>query len=285
MGVNFKLSYLTPNIIIKLLNLYVPDKMSLQIQKLMSKLSIEQTRAIKVLLSQIKGFIEVVQQILNNTSSVEHSRYISYREMARIHNDFCESVGKVMKAPALTYKFDLEKLPMRMDTLWGEQKKILESVLVSSKMLYSSVEGNLNFVDDEFENLENFISSRLRSSVFRKPEKEQEIQDVIETLLIGKGMSKGSDYDRETGKIEFSGKEFIPDFIINNLGLCIEVKLLRQGKKSSIIEEICADITAYSTAYSKQLFVIYDLGVIQNEYEFKKDIQGKGDIKVVIVKH
>ena len=31
----------------------------------------------------------------------------------------------------------------------------------------------------------------------------------IESLLLGRGLSKGSDYDRETGKFEFSGKEYI----------------------------------------------------------------------------
>ena len=98
-------------------------------------------------------------------------------------------------------------------------------------------------------------------------------------------MNKGTDYDRETGKFEFSGKEYIPDFIIPKLGLCIEVKLLREGYRSKIIEEISADITAYGKQYERQLFVVYDLGCIQNEAEFKRDIENSGEIKVIIVKH
>ena len=85
---------------------------------------------------------------------------------------------------------------------------------------------------------------------------------------------------------EFSGKEYIPDFIVPKLNLCIEVKLLKDGRKSRIIEEINADITAYNKIYKRQLFVVYDLGVVRDEVEFKRDIENaKDDIKVIIVKH
>ena len=107
----------------------------------------------------------------------------------------------------------------------------------------------------------------------------------LQALLLGRGLSKGTDYDRETGKFEFSGKEYIPDFIIPKLQLCIEVKLLRDGRKSKVIEEISADITAYAKQYERQLFVVYDLGVIQNADEFRRDIENSGNVKVIIVKH
>lgn len=69
------------------------------------------------------------------------------------------------------------------------------------------------------------------------------------------------------------------------MSLCIEVKLLRENRKSKIIEEISADITAYKKIYNRQLFVVYDLGVIQNELEFKRDIEMSDGVKVIIVKH
>ena len=50
-------------------------------------------------------------------------------------------------------------------------------------------------------------------------------------------------------------------------------------------DEINADITAYSTKYERLLFVVYDLGVIRDEAEFRRDIENAGaNIKVVIVK-
>ena len=205
--------------------------------------------------------------------------------MACMYNDLAEQARKLMKNHAMFYTFNTDKIRGHSDTVWTEQKRILEQVLISTKILYSALASNMNFADDEFDNLEYFIQSRLRTVIFEKPQKEIEVQNAIEALLLGRGLSKGTDYDRETGKFEFSGKEYIPDFIVPNLQLCIEVKLLRENKKSKVIEEISADITAYSKQYERQLFVVYDLGCIQNEEEFKRDIEKAGNVKVIIIKH
>ena len=251
----------------------------------MAKNSLDETKMIKVLLAQIKAFRDTVQDILNNNNAAEHSRYVAYKDMAHIYNDFAEQVRRVLKIPSMIYTFNVDEMPGFADTVWGIQKKILEQVLISSKMLCASLEGSVDFADDEFDNLENFIFSRLRTVIFSKPEKEIEVQNAVESLLLGRGLNKGTDYDRESGKFEFSGKEYIPDFIVPKLNLCIEVKLLREGKKSRVIEEISADVTAYSKQYERQLYIVYDSGVIQNEAEFRQDIEKSGSIKVIVVKH
>ena len=50
----------------------------------------------------------------------------------------------------------------------------------------------------------------LRTVIFDKPQKE------IEALLLGRGLNKGIDYDRESGKFEFSGKEYIQILLFLN---------------------------------------------------------------------
>lgn len=249
------------------------------------KNSLDSTREIKVLLSQLKSFCNTISEILNNTGAAETARYACYKDMAYTYNDFAARVKDVLKVSSMYYTFNVDQMPGWGDTVWPVQKKILEQVLVASRMLLSSLEGSVDFVDDEFDNIENFLQSRLRTVVFQKPEKEIDVQNALEALLLGRGMSKGADYDRETGKFEFSGKEYIPDFIIPKMSLCIEVKLLREGRKSKIIEEISADITAYRKIYQRQLFVVYDLGTIQNEVEFKRDIEMTDGVKVIVVKH
>lgn len=249
------------------------------------KNTIDKTREIKVLISQLSAFIQTINEILGNSNTVETARYASFSDMARTYNDFAEKAKEVMNISSMVYTFNLDVIPSWGDSVWPTQKRILEQVLLSARMLMSSLEGSMDFVDDEFDNLENFLQSRLRSVIYQKPEKEFEVQNAIEALLLGRGLSKGTDYDRESGKFEFSGKEYIPDFIIPKMSLCIEVKLLREGRKSKVIEEISADITAYKKAYHRQLFVVYDLGVIQNEVEFKRDIEMSDGVKVIIVKH
>ena len=62
--------------------------------------------------------------------------------------------------------------------------------------------------------------------------------------------------------------------------------MLKDNRKSHVIEEINADITAYSKEYKRQLFIVYDLGFIRDEIESKRAIENSGDeIKVIVVKH
>ena len=61
----------------------------------MAKNTLDETREIKVLLSQIKGFCETIHDILHNSTAAEIGRYASYRDMARIYNDFAEQVKNV----------------------------------------------------------------------------------------------------------------------------------------------------------------------------------------------
>lgn len=177
----------------------------------MAKNTLDETKEIKILLSQIRALSDTIQEILNNDHVPDFARYVSYRDMASMYNDLAERVRDVMKVNAMFYTFNVDKMPGWGDTVWPSQKKIIEQVLVSTKMLYSCLSSNADFADDEFDNLENFIKSRLRTVIFSRPEKEIEVQNAIESLLAGRGLNKGVDYDRETGKFEFSGKEYIPD--------------------------------------------------------------------------
>ena len=174
----------------------------------MAKNSLDETRALKVLLAQVRGFCESIQDILHNKDTAEIGRYTSFRDMAHTYNDLAETARVLLRVPSMFYTFNVDEMPSWGDSVWPVQKKILEQVWVSAKLLYSSLEGSIDFVDDEFDNLENFIQSRLRAVIFEKPQREVEVQNAIESLLLGRGLSKGSDYDRETGKFEFSGKEY-----------------------------------------------------------------------------
>ena len=118
------------------------------------------------------------------------------------------------------------------------------------------------------------------------PFTEVQIQNAIEQLFIGKGLVKGIDYGRETGRVQVSIKEVVPDFILYKLNLAIEVKLSKSRTKSkTIVDEINADILAYGKQYRNILFVIYDLESIRDEDEYKKDLDNGNNVRLVIIKH
>ncbi|QMV40074.1 PD-(D/E)XK nuclease domain-containing protein [Cohnella cholangitidis] len=250
----------------------------------MSNLTITEVKEIKTLILQAKGLEKTIDDILSR-DGMEANKYTSFKSMAHTYNDLANRAGSVMKIGSF-YKMNTEDMRGWADTLWPTAKSILETVLISTRILISSLESNIDFVEVEIDNIESFIRSKLRSALYRAPEKEKEVQNAIENLFLGKGFNKAIDYDRETGKFNYSGREYIPDFILPKLRMCIEVKLLKDSsKKSKIIEEINADLTAYLKEYENVLFVVYDIGVIRDELEFCRDIENNEGIKVIIVKH
>ena len=159
-------------------------------------------------------------------------------------------------------------------------------VFANVAIMRSILENKLDVKNEEIKNLKNFFIANLRKAVLKEPEIEEDIQNVIEQLLIGKGFSKGVDYDREVGRIKVSIKEVIPDFIFPKLDLALEIKFSKSKRKSKVlVDEINADIQSYSKKYSKLLFLVYDMGTIRDEGEFKNDLDNKDNIQVIIIKN
>lgn len=128
--------------------------------------------------------------------------------------------------------------------------------------------------------------SHLRKVIFTSPEREVEVQNAIESLLVGRGYQKGVDYDRESGKFKFSGREFIPDFVFGTPKLALEVKLIKAAAQvSSCVEQMSADTAAYLSAYDNVLFCVYDLGFIRDVPEFQAGIQTLAGARVCVIKH
>lgn len=251
----------------------------------MGKQKIEERRAIKVLINQVKALEKTMNQIALNSNGIGFN-YCSCNLFLRQYQSLQIESMKYVKFSSLYNQYDTSNMKNVYDLTGIEQKEIFESVLVSTRMLLATLEGIEDFVDDEIDNLKNYISKRFRLMFKEIPKNEYEVQDKLENLFIANNMDKGIDYDRETGKFMFSGKEYIPDFVINKYELCIEVKFIKEvSRKSKMIEEINADITAYSKEYKNILFIIYDVGIIRDETEIKRDIENVEGVNVIIIKH
>ncbi len=130
------------------------------------------------------------------------------------------------------------------------------------------------------------IAGLIRRAIFSTPEKELDVQNAVEQILIGKGLQKGQDYDREVGRVKISSKEVIPDFIFPRQSLALEIKLVKsRSRVGEVIDEINADIVSYSKGYSHLIFLVYDVGQIRDEAEFRRDIELEGKIDIIIIKH
>jgi len=212
-------------------------------------------------------------------------KYTSYKQFARKYNDLVKEIATKVSLPPILDLFDLDKIPGPGDTLPMQQQEIFEAVHANVSLLRAMLESQLGVVEDETAALRDFLSARLRSAIFRRPEKERDVQDALEQLLIGRGLLKGQDYDRETGRVRMSVKELVPDFILLKLSLAVEVKLVNSTRRTKgVVDEINADVEAYSKAYRNVLFVVYDTGYIRDEQEFRRDLERRGNVSVIVVK-
>lgn len=127
------------------------------------------------------------------------------------------------------------------------------------------------------------IEKSLRKAVFGRPEREFDIHKAIEQLLAGTNYE--DTYTRDIEGIKFSSRSYKPDFIFEELKLSLEVKFCDDKKDvQKIIEEMNADIQPYKKRFPSIIFVVYDLGFIQNEDEFVSDFHKIPDVRVIIIK-
>jgi hypothetical protein len=128
----------------------------------------------------------------------------------------------------------------------------------------------------------NLIERKLRKTIRNAPEKERDVQDAFETLLLGADVQ----YGRETDSIVYSSKTYVPDFSFERIDLAVEIKLCnRKDREKEIIAEINDDILAYGEKYDNQIYAIYDLGFIRDVDLFARHFERNEGVLVRVVKH
>jgi len=158
-------------------------------------------------------------------------KHAGFKQFARKYNDLVTLISKEMSLPPVLDLYDLEAIRGNADTLPFQRKEIFDSVYANLSLLKGILENELGVIQDQTEAIRDFFQARLRSAVLHQPQKELDVQDAVETLLIGRGLQKGVDYDREVGRVKISAKEVIPDFILPRLSLAVEVKLIKAASR------------------------------------------------------
>jgi hypothetical protein len=249
---------------------------------------VDNKQKLKRLLSNTNALLAAMRYSTSTVSGelANIGRYSSFKMYMQRNNTLVDQVVPLLPDTTMLGRFKVEDVPGWADLTWVQAKNQFDSVYSNLSLLKSLLEDAIGYAEDQTQNLKDFVQANLRKAIHTTPEREVEIQNAVETLIVGRGMEKGTDYDRETGRVKVSGREFVPDFVFHNLTLCMEVKLSKSADtRRAIVEEINADIRAYSTAYDRQLYVIYDLGTIRDEDEFKRGLEDAPGVSVVVVKH
>ncbi|HJW41542.1 MAG TPA: hypothetical protein VJ476_09985 [Rhizomicrobium sp.] len=211
-------------------------------------------------------------------------KYTSYAGFARRYcRLFDEYAAKGGTLDLGVHSLNLTQMPPHAP--WPQEKRWFDSVYSELSLFITALQEKSPVKEKKVFELVGFFSKNLRRGVIRVPTCEKDVQDVIETLFIGRGDQKGRDYDRETGRVKFSGKEFVPDFVIPSELIAIEVKFVGElGRAKAVIDEMNADVIAFLTKYQRVLFVVYDLGFVRDVNEFGAGLEATAGVSVCVIK-
>ena len=173
------------------------------------------------------------------------------------------------------------------ENFWG--KSLIRSVIDAVDQAIGVYEYATN--DSELVSMERKEALDIETAIYRAlrpsfrntaPTKEIEVQDAIENILNALGIN----FVRDKEVVVTGPRASKPDFTVEVMELAIEVKLAKDGHGASKIqEEMNADITAYKQKWKRLMFIIYDIGVIDDPHRMIRDNKHLFDISVLVVKH
>ena len=247
--------------------------------------------------------IEALKDLINKISDVKNNKRnseVQFRWLANTLRILEEIFGRKSRYYAtiskLSWKetgdiiyqgYDIEgEIERRNNQAFQNQLDISKGLLWAAidQLLQSDIEEvyegeNTPPEASELIQIINLGENKLRKLIRKRPENEREVQDKYEDLLIANDIN----YSREFPHIEYSSKQYIPDFSIEKLELAIEIKLCKNNEKK-FIAEINDDILAYRTKFKNLIFLIYDLGQIRDVEMFKKSLETHQDVIIQIIK-
>ncbi len=167
-------------------------------------------------LYELRNHCIALQEAMNNSRRSRTDDiwlFSSFKTFMRKYNELVKLTSEIIKIKAPVDYYDIEKVPGPYDTVTIQQRVYFDEVYSNLLILKNFIEANSSIADDDALNILNFLKANLRKALHEEPSHEKQVQDSIENLLIGKGLQKGLNYDRETGRVKVAGKESIPDFI------------------------------------------------------------------------
>ena len=203
----------------------------------------DDNQKLRQLLDMTAALISSMDVARRSHTETDRMAWVSYKVFATRYMAIIHQLPQDFPALVVLNPYNTSDMPEPSGSVPSYQRPIFEGVYTDLSILRSILESIIGTAGDERRALTDFFQSRLRAAMMERPENEKAVQDTVEALLVGRGLQKGQEYDRETGRVKLSSKESIPDFILPPFEEAIEVKLVKDRRRvSEVIEEINADI-------------------------------------------
>ena len=186
-------------------------------------------RRLESCLRMTEALLDAMEAAVRGADPGDVWRFSSYKQFMRKADELVEMAEAIEHIEAPVDRYNLEAVPGSTSTIAMVQQELFDSVRANLSILRAYLQNRVHPKAERISEIADFLEVSLRRAVLQKPEREKQVQDVVEQLLIGRGLEKGLHYDRETGRVKVSAKEVIPDFVLLQLATAIEVKLVKES--------------------------------------------------------
>ena len=174
----------------------------------------DDNQKLRQLLGMTAAVISSMDAALRGRTETDRTAWFSYKAFATRYMAIINQLPQDFPSLVILDQYDTGSMPEPSGSRPSYQRPIFEGVYTNLSILRSILENIIGTAGGERRALTDFFQSRLRAAMRERPEDEKAVQDTVEVLLVGRGLQKGQEYDRETGRVKMSSKESIPDFIL-----------------------------------------------------------------------
>lgn len=138
--------------------------------------------SLRELLGAAEALLDSMTSSVRSDDSVW--KYGGYKIFMRKYNQLAQAVAKIVPVDAVVDLYDLDRVPGGGDTVAFQQKEFFDSVFTNLSILKSFLENKIGVKTDRILSLTDFFQANLRRALFSRPEREVEVQNAVEQLLI-----------------------------------------------------------------------------------------------------
>jgi hypothetical protein len=151
---------------------------------------------LKGLLSNTNALLGAMRASINSVSGeyANAGRWSSFKIFMRKYDNLVKKSAPLLSDPNVLELFNLDNIKGSDHYTWIRQKELFDSVYANVVLLKSLLEGEIGYAEDETHNLVDFFQANLRRAIFAIPQREVEVQNAVETLIVGRGMATGSNH-------------------------------------------------------------------------------------------
>jgi len=152
----------------------------------------DQKQQLKQLLSNANALLEAMRYSSTAASGdmANIGNFTSYKTFLRKYNDLATEALPLLPNTTMLDFFQLDSIKGSASTVWPLQKEYFEAAYSNTALLKSLLEGVIGYAEDQTHALRDFIQANVRKAIFVVPERELEIQNGVEVLVVGRGMAK-----------------------------------------------------------------------------------------------